>query len=111
MYALPTGFEGLKAYKSQSASQNKVNELQQAAQSFEAFFVSMLLKSMRKGIIKSGLFSQSSGEEVFQGLFDDKIAETSAKRGSGFGVSDMLIKRLSKDIYSHGRYDKEAKNP
>lgn len=76
-------------------------KLERAAQEFEAFFVSTLLKQMRKAIPQEGLL-HSRGEEIFRDLMDDQIGQDIA-RGRGFGLADTLYRQLSLDEGRPGR--------
>lgn len=73
----------------------KLKALKSATQEFEGLFVSMLLESMRKTIVKSGLFGGGRGEEVFQQLQDVELSRGVGQRG-GLGIGDMLYRQLAK---------------
>lgn len=87
--------------------EDDLKKLHVAAQNFEAYFISMLMKSMREATIKSGFLSGGSGGETYQGMLDDKIAEAMAKKGNGMGISNLLYKNFVKLYERHGGHDGE----
>ena len=84
-----------------------IKKLRETAQSFEAYFISTLIKSMRESTIKSGFMSGGNGGETYQGMLDDKIAEAMAKRGNGIGIGNLLFKSFIKLYKDHGGHDGE----
>jgi murein DD-endopeptidase MepM/ murein hydrolase activator NlpD len=74
-------------------------ELKKACQMFEAQFLKMLWKEMRKTVQESKLVHGGYGEEVFTDLLDQAVSDDSVKRGS-MGIADMLEKQLSRDGYA-----------
>lgn len=76
--------------KGPDAKQN----LEQAARSFEAFFVQMLLKEMRKTIPESGLLGKGMGKDVYDWMFDDAISKAVSRQG-GLGLADLLIAKYA----------------
>jgi flagellar protein FlgJ len=73
----------------------QLRELREATQKFEAIFVSMLLKAMRKSVPRSGFLSGGFHEEVFQTMLDNSIAESMSTRGSELGIAQMLYNNLA----------------
>ncbi len=69
-------------------------KLREACDGFEEIFVNMMLKEMRKGIPKAGLFPDSIQKDIYTDLFDQQVAKEIAT-GKGIGISDMLYERLS----------------
>lgn len=74
-----------------SAKQNSPDALRQAAQQFEALFMNMVLKSMRKTTFDSGLFSNNQSR-MYTSIFDQEISQLFAKRG--IGLADALVRQL-----------------
>ena len=68
--------------------------LKQAAQQFEAVFMQMVLKSMRDATPQDGMFD-SDQTRLYQGMFDQQLAQTLAARGAT-GLASMIEKQLSK---------------
>ncbi|MDQ7075446.1 MAG: flagellar assembly peptidoglycan hydrolase FlgJ [Gammaproteobacteria bacterium] len=69
--------------------------LKKVSQQFEAFFIKIMLKSMRDASVSSGegLFD-SQATQFYQQMFDDQLSVTMASRGS-FGISNLLQQQLS----------------
>jgi len=81
-----------KTPKSQTAFDRKAR---QAAEKFEAVFLSQILKSMSVGIKSKGLFSGGSGEAIFKGVMNDEIAKQIARNG-GIGLADSVYREIIK---------------
>ncbi len=69
-------------------------KLKEASQSFEAYFINLMLKEMRKTVVDSGYIEKSNARETFEGMHDEELSNTLAKNG-GFGLADMIYKQLS----------------
>ncbi|MDQ7015115.1 MAG: flagellar assembly peptidoglycan hydrolase FlgJ [Gammaproteobacteria bacterium] len=69
--------------------------LKKVSQQFEAFFIKIMLKSMRDASASSGegLFD-SQATQFYQQMFDDQLSVTMSSRGS-FGISNLLQQQLS----------------
>lgn len=70
--------------------------LKRACQMFEAHFLQMMWKEMRKTIPKTGLISGGHAEEVFTDMMDQKVAEASSQ-GRSMGLASMLERQLSRE--------------
>lgn len=73
------------------------NNLQQAAQQFEAIFMRQMLKEMRK--VDALLDSKdnplhSDAGQMMQGLYDDALCDSLAKQQS-MGIAELIVKQLS----------------
>ncbi len=68
-------------------------DLKEVARDFEAVFINYLLKTMRRGVIKSDIFGNVRGEEIYRALMDERLSEEIAKAG-GIGLAEMIIKEL-----------------
>jgi len=79
--------------KTLSASE-QASQVKKAALAFEAYFIQSLLKEMRKAQPQGGLFDGGSGKEIYQSLFDEKIAQKMAESG-GIGLSRLIVEKLS----------------
>lgn len=65
-------------------------DLKGVATEFEALFIQYMLKTMREGI-RSGLFGENRGEEIYRSLFEEKVSLLIAEAG-GIGIRDMLLR-------------------
>ena len=79
------GFAGLNP-KDPAAAQRVASE-------FEAMFLSILMKSMRATVTKSGLFGEGKGEEMFRSLWDEQMARQTTN-GEGLGLADLLARSI-----------------
>ncbi len=75
-------------------SEEDLGKLKEAAQDFEAIFLTMILKNMRKSVPESGLFGTGPGADIYAGMFDENIARTVARKG-GIHLSDTIIESLA----------------
>ncbi len=71
-------------------------EIQKAAQDFEAVLLNMVLKEMWKTIPKSSLFEKNSATKIYEGLVHSSLSEEMAGNG-GFGIAKVLAKQLSRE--------------
>jgi flagellar protein FlgJ len=69
-------------------------EIKKAAQAFEAYFISSLLKEMRKTIPKGGFLGAGPGREIYESLLDEALATKMAER-EGIGLAKLLVKKLA----------------
>ena len=74
-----------------SANRNSPDALRQAAQQFEALFMNMVLKSMRKTTFESGLFSNSQSK-MYTSILDQELSQVMAKRG--LGLAEALVRQM-----------------
>ena len=79
-----------------SPSQNSVvpaaadsQQLQQAAQAFEAIFLRDMIGAMRKASLGDDLMG-NSGSTQFRDMMDDRLADEMV-RNNGLGIADLLV--------------------
>ncbi len=77
----------------QHSAVEREKDIKEVARDFEAVFINYLLKTMRKGVIKSDIFGNVKGEEIYRSLMDERLSEEIAKAG-GIGLAEMIIKEL-----------------
>ncbi|NVD73844.1 flagellar assembly peptidoglycan hydrolase FlgJ [Duganella sp. BJB488] len=77
----------------QSAKAGSPEALKTAATQFEAMFVNMMMKSMREATPQDGMMD-SQQTKMFTTMLDQQTSQNIAKKG--IGLSDMLIRQLSK---------------
>jgi flagellar protein FlgJ len=86
-------FNGLaELRRSASKDKNDQETLKQVAGQFEALFVNMMLKSMRKAKLADGIFD-SSQSDMYRDLADQQLAMDLSKRG-GLGLQDVIVRQL-----------------
>lgn len=75
----------------------KPNNLEQAAEKFEAMFLRTMLSEMRKGtdafVGENGMFSSREARNL-RDFYDDALAQDLASQRST-GIANVLIKQLS----------------
>ena len=80
------------AASSASALQNK-DSAKEAAQDFEAFFLSRMCESMFEGVSTEGIFGGGHAEKVYRSLLLDEYGKAMAKTGT-VGVADYVMKSI-----------------
>lgn len=70
------------------------NNVQEAAEGFEAVFLTQFVSSMFEGIDTNGLFGGGQAEKMWQGFLTQHIAEAFAERG-GIGIADMVMQQIN----------------
>lgn len=70
-----------------SAVKQSAGKIREAAQEFEGFFISYLLKTMRE-TVHAGLLKNQAGE-MFQSFYDQELGRRAAESG-GFGIGAMV---------------------
>jgi len=83
-------------YQAREGDEGKQESLKKIAEQFEAFFIKMMLKSMRDASSGEGLF-ESQSTRFYEEMFDSQLSVTMAKRGS-FGISDLIAQQVSVEI-------------
>jgi flagellar protein FlgJ len=71
--------------------------LKQVSKDFEAIYINMLLKSMRKTVPETGLFGNDSASDTYQEMFDEQLA-VQMSQGQGLGLADVIYRQLSKEV-------------
>lgn len=74
----------------QIANSKKAEE---AAESFEAFFMTRMMESMFEGVSTDGFFGGGHAEKVFRSLLLDEYGKEIAKTGS-IGVKDYVMQAI-----------------
>lgn len=88
--------------KEQEARKVDEEKLREACKDFESLFVQQVLRSMRKTISKSDLFSGGAGGEIFESLFDQELSRNLANRGV-FGLGKILYHQMIKKLKEDSR--------
>ncbi|HDO34653.1 MAG TPA: flagellar assembly peptidoglycan hydrolase FlgJ, partial [Chromatiales bacterium] len=86
-------FQGLNKLRA-DARHDSPKAVRAAARQFEALFLQMMLKSMRKATVgfQSGLFNNDQ-TRFYQGLADQQLA-LSMSRDAGLGLAKLLVDQL-----------------
>jgi flagellar protein FlgJ len=92
---------GLNSIRQQSNSTNKASKeaaLQTAAKQFEAIFMQMLMKSMRKAqeVLESDSPFNSESTKFYRDMHDQQMSLELSQNGS-LGLSDLIVRQLGGD--------------
>ncbi len=68
-------------------------KLKKAAQQMEGAFVEQMYKSMRETVPTDGMFDGGSGEEMFTGLLDQKVASDTPVKWQ-HGLSESIYRQM-----------------
>ena len=93
MEALPNGFlhpADITARRGQSPQQ-----MHETAESFEASFLSQMLKPMFEGLQTDGPFGGGEGEATWRSFLIDAMAKQTVKAG-GIGLADTVMSEMLK---------------
>jgi len=71
--------------------------LRTAARQLEGVFVTQLLKAMRESSRQGSLVSDSSGEQLFTDLFDERMAQEAALRSRN-GIGEAIYRQMARRI-------------
>ena len=71
--------------------------LREACQGFEALFLDLMYREMRKTVPKDELFGESNAMDIYRDMHDSEVMKHVAS-GGGIGLADMLYKQLSPQI-------------
>ena len=87
-------FQGLAKLRAK-AQKDQMSAAREVGQQFEAFFIQMMLKSMREAgeELKSGLWDSSAGD-TYQEMFDAELSSSLAK-SQGIGITDWLVEQIT----------------
>lgn len=73
----------------------QLDQINDAAEEFEAVFIAEMMKPMFEGIKADGMFGGGKGEEVFQSLLLQEYGKVMAKTGH-IGIADSVKTELIK---------------
>ena len=71
----------------------KDRKVLEATKKFEAYFISQLLKNMRKTVPKNGLLDGGFGKDIYYSMLDNALADQMSEAG-GIGLSDVLARQF-----------------
>lgn len=82
----------------QNLSESEKRELSKAARGFEAIFLNMMLKEMKKGMLDESSNKEgdlSFGSDTLNGYTDMLFTDELSKKGTGIGIAEMIYSQLS----------------
>ena len=72
-------------------------ELKEACQMFESYFIHMMFREMRKTVPSEGiLFPKSHGETIFQDLLDEETSKAMTSAG-GIGLAEAMYRQMKQN--------------
>lgn len=71
--------------------------LREAVQGIESFFLNEMISRMRKTIPDGGLIPKGFAEDVYEGMYYEKLAGTMASAG-GIGLGELLYRQLEPHV-------------
>ena len=74
-------------------SSKETEQLEKAAEQFEAIFLQQMVNSMWSAVPNEGLLSGSNEEALYRDMFNQAITEEMAKCQS-LGVKEMIMKEM-----------------
>lgn len=83
----------------QGRIQGDEERLRATTQLLEGTFYQELFKAMRETVPEGGAIDSGSGSDMFQGLFDQRIADAAAGQSEG-GLGDALYRYFASSISS-----------
>ncbi len=96
------------AVSSQKADGDKQRqELREACQGFEALFLDMMFREMRKTVPKDELFGESNAMDIYRDMHDSEVMKQVSKSG-GIGLGDMLYKQLLPQLEQRAEAEQKA---
>ncbi len=84
------GIEGLAAGVPSGVSR------EEAAHQLENVFLQLLVKEMRQGMSGEGLFGGGPGASIYEGFFDQHMAEQLSE-GAGTGLRESILSTMLAD--------------
>ena len=70
-------------------------QVKEACEAFESYFIQLMLKEMRKtSFSEGGMFQKSFAEKMFTDMLDEEMAKSMAKAG-GIGLAEQMLRQMS----------------
>jgi len=92
------GLNAIRQQSNETDGESKKAALQEAAQQFEAIFMQMLLKSMRKAeeVLESDSPFNSQSTKFYRDMHDQQMAVELSSNGT-LGLSELIVRQLGGD--------------
>ncbi len=81
------------------SAEQESKRLREACEGFEAMFLDIMFKEMRKTVPENTLFGESQGEKIWHSMLDTELMQNVAKSG-GVGIADMMYDNLIDQVTS-----------
>ncbi len=84
-----------KAKLEAAAESKDDSQLREVAREFEAYFLGIMLKQMRKTVIDGGLIEKSEARKHFESMLDDEYAKNISS-GEGIGIASAIYEAMKR---------------
>lgn len=103
-------FEKQKAMLGMSKNTQASGKAKEAAQDFEAFFLSRMMETMFEGISTDGMFGGGHAEKIYRSMLINEYGKAMAKTGT-VGVADYVMKSIldMQEAFSQGNIPTSGK--
>lgn len=88
----------------------KLDQLHKATDQLQSMFVESLVKEMRQSQGESDEFADMPGNDVYDGMVNQSLADALSKNGD-FGISNQMYKQLSKTAIQQAEGNAIGLNP
>ena len=90
-----TSFNKTSLLKNASQHKKSVDEekIAQAAEDFEAFFITKSMETMFEGVSTDGMFGGGHAEKIYRSILFNEYGKVMAKTG-GIGVKDEVMRSI-----------------
>ncbi len=97
-----------------SGGEKNSNDIKKAASQFEKLFISQLLKEMKKSIPGGGFLPQGLGNDIYESMIENELADSLAQKGIGLAdaferILEGGVGRIQGD--SSGQVQGQAQGP
>jgi Rod binding domain-containing protein len=72
-------------------NQEEMAKLKKASQDLESYFIYSILKKFNSANVKSSLFGNEAGSDIYMDMFFEKVADQMAATGDGLGVAKEIV--------------------
>lgn len=79
-----------KAFSPQSTDAQSLTRAKEAAEDFEAFFMTKMMESMYEGVSTDGMFGGGHAEKIYRSMLLTEYGKIMAKTGT-IGISDSIM--------------------
>ena len=81
-----------------SDEQRDINraQIREAAEMFEAHFLQMMFREMRRtNFNEDGFFARNNAENIWTDMLDEVMADKASQTNNGMGIADMIYRQMT----------------
>lgn len=82
-----------QAKSNQANNTQKNASIREAAEQFEALFLTQILNSMTSGVEVDGMFGGGPSEGIYRSMLNDEYAKSVSRQG-GVGIADVVYREM-----------------